>query len=52
MARRLLDLSITLDPEVITDPPFMRPTIQYQTHAETVAEVQNFFPGLTAEQMP
>ncbi len=51
MTRRILDLSITLDPDVITDPPFMRPTIQYQTHAETVAEVQNFFPGLTAEQM-
>ncbi|PCD02050.1 cyclase [Sphingomonas spermidinifaciens] len=51
MTRRILDLSITLDPDVITDPPFMRPTIHYQTHAETVAEVQNFFPGLTAEQM-
>lgn len=50
MTRRILDLSITLDPDVITDPPFMRPTIQYQTHAETVAEVQNFFPGVTAEQ--
>ncbi|MBN2970726.1 cyclase family protein [Roseomonas aeriglobus] len=52
MTRRFLDLSITLDPEVITDPPFMRPSITYQTHEETVAEVQNFFPGLTAEQMP
>ena len=30
----------------------MRPRIDYQTHAQTVAEVQNFFPGLTAEQMP
>ncbi len=52
MPRRLLDLSITLDPGVITDPPFMRPQITYQTHAETVAEVQTFFPGLTAEQLP
>ncbi|WP_315761131.1 cyclase family protein [Sphingomonas sp. Y38-1Y] len=50
MTRRILDLSITLDPDVITDPPFMRPKIEYQTHAETVAEVQNFFPGVTAEQ--
>ena len=50
MNRRILDLSITLDPDVVTDPPFMRPTIEYQTHAETVAEVQNFFPGVTAEQ--
>ncbi|MEI5688528.1 cyclase family protein [Sphingomonas kyungheensis] len=52
MTRRLIDLSITLDPDVITDPPFMRPSITYQTHAETVAEVQGFFPGLTAEQIP
>ncbi|GGB38147.1 cyclase [Sphingomonas metalli] len=52
MSRRFLDLSITLDPEVITDPPFMRPSITYQTHEETVAEVQGFFPGLTAAQMP
>ena len=52
MTRRLLDLSITLDPDIIADPPFMHPAITYQTHAETVAEVQSFFPGLTAEQMP
>ncbi|HEX7693313.1 MAG TPA: cyclase family protein [Sphingomonas sp.] len=52
MSRRIIDLSIPLDPDVITDPPFMRPTIQRQSHRETVAEVQNFFPGLTAEQMP
>lgn len=52
MTRRLLDLSITLDPDVVADPPFMHPSITYQTHAETVAEVQSFFPGLTAEQIP
>jgi len=52
MSRRFVDLSITLDPSVITDPPFMRPSIQYQTHAETMAELQTFFPGVTAEQVP
>jgi kynurenine formamidase len=52
MPRRLIDLSITLDPDVITDPPFMRPRIAYQGHADTVAEVQSFFPGVTAEQIP
>ena len=52
MTQRFLDLSITLDADVISDPPFMRPSITYQVHEQTVAEVQNFFPGLTAEQMP
>jgi kynurenine formamidase len=52
MTRRFADLSITLDPDVITDPPFMRPKITYQTHRETVAEAQFFFPGVTAEQFP
>jgi kynurenine formamidase len=51
MSRRFLDLSITLDPEVITDPPFMRPTIERQTHRGTVAEAAMFFPGITAEAM-
>ena len=52
MARRFVDLSITLDNDVITDPPFMRPKISYQTHRETVAEAQIFFPGVTAERYP
>ncbi|MBP2511789.1 cyclase family protein [Sphingomonas sp. PvP018] len=52
MTRTFIDLSITLDPDVITDPPFMRPSIAYQTHDQTVAELQTFFPGVTAEQVP
>ncbi|MEN2787321.1 cyclase family protein [Sphingomonas qilianensis] len=52
MTRRFLDLSITIDPEIVTDPPFMRPTISYQNHAETVAEMHSFFPGLKAEELP
>lgn len=52
MTRRFVDLSILLENEVITDPPFMRPKITYQQHSETVAELQHFFPGMTAEQTP
>ncbi|MFD1949798.1 cyclase family protein [Sphingomonas arantia] len=51
MTRRILDLSIAIDPDVVTDPPFMRPTITRQTHRETVAEAALFFPGITAETM-
>jgi kynurenine formamidase len=52
MPRRFVDLSITLENDVITDPPFMRPKITYQTHGETVAELQHFFPGVTGDQVP
>ncbi|MEY4377912.1 MAG: hypothetical protein RJB26_2462 [Pseudomonadota bacterium] len=52
MTRRFVDLSIVLENDVVTDPPFLRPKITYQTHRETVAEAGFFFPGLTAEDMP
>ena len=52
MGRRFIDLSIYLENDVITDPPFMRPKITYQTHRETVREAQGFFPGVAAESFP
>ena len=52
MARSFIDLSIFLENDVITDPPFMRPKIAYVTHGETMKEANHFFPGILAEQMP
>ena len=52
MNRQFIDLSIYLENEVVTDPPFMRPKITYQTHQETVKEAQIFFPGVGAEAYP
>ncbi len=52
MTRRFVDLSITLDNETVADPPFTRPKIVYQTHAETMHELETFFPGVTADQVP
>jgi kynurenine formamidase len=52
MTRRFIDLSIHLENDVVTDPPFMRPKIQYQNHMDTMPEAAHFFPGLTAEKMP
>lgn len=52
MPRKFVDLSIYLENDVISDPPFMRPKITYQTHAETVEEAQMFFPGVEAEDFP
>ena len=49
---RFVDLSITLENDVVSDPPFMRPKITYQGHQDTMAEARHFFPGLTNENMP
>ncbi|GGB94652.1 cyclase [Novosphingobium endophyticum] len=52
MARRFVDLSIYLENDVVTDPPFMRPEISYMGHLETLEEARFFFPGIEAEQFP
>jgi kynurenine formamidase len=52
MTRRFVDLSIMLENDVITDPPFMRPMIEYQKHDETIGELGFFFPGVTAADTP
>ena len=51
MSKRFIDLSIYLENDVISDPPFMRPEITYQSHHETMPEAQMFFPSATAENM-
>lgn len=52
MAQRFVDLSIYLENDVISDPPFMRPEITYQKHAETVEEARHFFPDVEADDFP
>ncbi len=52
MTQRFVDLSIYLENDVISDPPFMRPEITYQTHAETVEEARHFFPDVEAGDFP
>ncbi|WP_219893027.1 cyclase family protein [Aquisediminimonas profunda] len=45
MPRRYVDLSMTLSNDVISDPPFLKPHIDYETHKDTRHELENFFPG-------
>lgn len=52
MSRKFVDLSITLDNDVVSDPPFMKPTITYETHQSTMANLAEVFPGVTAEKVP
>ncbi|WP_077035460.1 cyclase family protein [Pelomonas sp. KK5] len=52
MTRRLIDLSIYLENEVLSDPPPLAPKITYQTHKDTVAEFTHLIPGTTAADYP
>jgi kynurenine formamidase len=52
MSRTIIDLSIFLENDVISDPPGYRPRIDYVDHHMSVPELVNFFPGLQAGELP
>ena len=52
MARKIIDISIPLENDVIADPPGYGPKIKYEDHKQTAPEMLKFFPGLTANDLP
>ncbi|MFO1013561.1 MAG: cyclase family protein [Caulobacteraceae bacterium] len=52
MARRIVDLSITLEEGISSDPPGMEPKIRYTLHKDSVPAMAVSFPGLTEADMP
>lgn len=52
MARTIVDLSIYLENDVISDPPGYRPKIEYIDHKMSVPEITGFFPGLDSRDLP
>lgn len=52
MTRKLIDLSIFLENDVISDPPGAGPEITYINHQQSVEGLASFFPGLEKEDLP
>lgn len=52
MPRRIIDLSIAIEPGPPSDPPMMIPQIDYVDHAQGARQMEAFFPGIKKEQLP
>jgi kynurenine formamidase len=52
MSRTIVDLSIFLENDVISDPLPYRPKIDYVDHQMSMPELVGFFPGLKPEELP
>jgi kynurenine formamidase len=52
MARTIVDLSIYLENDVISDPAPYQPKIEYIDHNTSVPDLISFFPGLKPEDLP
>lgn len=52
MARTIVDLSIYLENDVVSDPEPFRPKIDYIDHDMSVPELAGFFPGLQKGDLP
>ena len=50
--KRFVDLSISIEPDLPSDPPMMIPEIRYVDHSEGAEQMKDFFPGVTTEQLP
>ncbi|NRB42336.1 MAG: cyclase family protein [Pseudomonadales bacterium] len=52
MSSKIIDLSIYLENDVVSDPEPFRPKITYLDHQSTFHQMAPFFPGLKQEDLP
>jgi len=50
--KRFIDLSISIEPGLPSDPPMMIPKIDYIDHTMGGEQMKEFYPGLSKEQLP
>ena len=50
--KRFIDLSISIEANLPSDPPMMIPKIDYINHAQGGEQMKDFFPGVTKDQLP
>ena len=50
--KKFIDLSVSLEEGITSDPDFMLPKIIYHRHKDTAEEIISFFPGLKKEDLP
>ena len=50
--KRFVDLSITIEQGLASDPPIMIPKIDYVNHTKGAEQMKAFFLGVTKEQLP
>ena len=52
MTKQMIDISMPLENDVISDPPPFNPKITYMNHAETPEQITGFFDGLDSQDLP
>jgi len=52
MPQRIIDISILLENDVISDPPHLAPKITYFEHEGSAESMIKYFPGMTKEDLP
>jgi len=52
MPHKIVDISIPLENDVVSDPPPFSPIIQYLDHTMSLGQMLPFFPGLKAGDLP
>jgi kynurenine formamidase len=50
--KRFVDLSISIEPDLPSDPPMMIPKIEYIDHTQGAEQMKDFFPGVSRDQLP
>ncbi|MGD8228921.1 MAG: cyclase family protein [Desulfobacteraceae bacterium] len=50
--KHFIDLSLSIEPDLPSDPEMMIPKIDYLDHAQGAEQMQEFFPGVKKDQLP